>query len=415
MKPKEILLTVGIVIAALTLLSFKAYSQENNYEKLKKALDKNRKKIVLNSPTDVDALIQIASLKEMYMGNRELVKLAEALLIELKDPKLENIYVRIAIEKGSAEATKLLLDLNYDADKLVQAVTMKKSSTAWQAVRAFGETKDPRLVEPIVKHLLKDETIDEQVRGRAAEALGKINNKSAVAPLIESLESDTSRLVRYHSAEALGKIASPEAVDPLIRALKYDKDAIVREHAAFALGEIKDSRVVEQLEFAAKEDKSGKVRSRARNALLDKRAREEQHVRWVATYDKYGRPVSVVLSNMDGKPVAKLEMTYKLGTRGFKSLVDISTGKVIYSDPFDASKKVIEKHDFLCLDDNGDIVRDKEGRPHQVKSFNAKQITRVKYRYQPYNNRLKAGADATIFNCGNCMENTGGLCSYIWK
>ena len=263
MKPKEILLTVGIVIVALTLLSFKAYSQETNFERLKKALDKNRKRIELKSPTDVEALIQIASLKEHYIGNRELVKLAEAVLLELKDPKLEHIYVRIAIEKGSAEATKLLLDLNYDADKLVQAVTMKKSSTAWQAVRAFGKTKDPRLVEPIVKHLLKSQNIDEQVRGRAAEALGNINDKSAVSPLIELLEIDTSRLVRYHAAESLGKIASPDVVDPLIRALKNDKDAIVREHAALALGEIKNSRTIEPLELAAKEDKSGKVRSSA--------------------------------------------------------------------------------------------------------------------------------------------------------
>ena len=61
MKPKEILLTVGIVIVALTLLSFKAYSQETNFERLKKALDKNRKRIELKSPTDVDALIKIAS------------------------------------------------------------------------------------------------------------------------------------------------------------------------------------------------------------------------------------------------------------------------------------------------------------------------------------------------------------------
>jgi len=47
---------------------------------------------------------------------------------------------------------------------------------------------------------------DYEVRGNAAEALGKIGDKRAVEPLIQTLLEDKSAYVRGKAAEALDKL-----------------------------------------------------------------------------------------------------------------------------------------------------------------------------------------------------------------
>jgi len=73
---------------------------------------------------------------------------------------------------------------------------------------------------------------------KAAEALGKIKDPSAVEPLIAALK-DEDPGVRWDAANAPGEIGDTRAVEPLIAALK---DLDVREAAAVALAEIKDTR-----------------------------------------------------------------------------------------------------------------------------------------------------------------------------
>jgi HEAT repeat protein len=57
----------------------------------------------------------------------------------------------------------------------------------------------------------------DDVRERAAEALGRIGDPRAVDPLIESLK-DEDLFVRYFSAKALGETGDPKAIRPLKRA-----------------------------------------------------------------------------------------------------------------------------------------------------------------------------------------------------
>jgi HEAT repeat protein len=91
---------------------------------------------------------------------------------------------------------------------------------------------------------LKDKDIN--VRGDAAEALGKIGDSRAVEPLIEALKD----IVEFIAIESLRKIGEP-AIDPLIKALK-NKDTLIRSGAARALGEIRDKRAIEPLTEAIK-------------------------------------------------------------------------------------------------------------------------------------------------------------------
>ena len=96
------------------------------------------------------------------------------------------------------------------------------------------------------------ETDDLNVKGRAAEALGKIGDTRAVELLIQALKfkSGYDVFVQREVANALGGIGDTRAVEPLIQALEAKDDsyrAYVEHEAIEALGKIGDARAVEPL------------------------------------------------------------------------------------------------------------------------------------------------------------------------
>nr|WP_322710064.1 HEAT repeat domain-containing protein [Nostoc sp. ChiSLP03a]MDZ8211201.1 HEAT repeat domain-containing protein [Nostoc sp. ChiSLP03a] len=82
---------------------------------------------------------------------------------------------------------------------------------------------------------MQDEDYD--VLRRAANALGKIDNKAAVSALIQASLQNKDSLLRWRAVDALalGKIGNEVAVSALIKALQ-DEDSDVQSRAAYALG-----------------------------------------------------------------------------------------------------------------------------------------------------------------------------------
>jgi HEAT repeat protein len=157
-----------------------------------------------------------------------------------------------------------LLPIGYsqaaNTDELIQQLNQDNVITRLHAVKALGETKDARAVEPLIA-VLKDSKCGLQ----AANALAKIGNPS-VPSLVTALKSD-SPVARRNAAMALGKIKDASAVKPLIVALN-DENPIVRRNAAKALGEIHDNSAVEPLTSALNDD-SPIVRRNAALALKE--------------------------------------------------------------------------------------------------------------------------------------------------
>ena len=99
------------------------------------------------------------------------------------------------------------------------------------------------------------------VRYDAAEALGKIGDKRAVAPLCAALK-DSDMRVRDRAAMALGEIGDARAVEPLCAALK-DSYVDVRMSAAAALGYIGGTSAVEALGEIARKGSNKGIRDHA--------------------------------------------------------------------------------------------------------------------------------------------------------
>jgi HEAT repeat protein len=157
-----------------------------------------------------------------------------------------------------------LLPIGYsqaaNTDELIQRLNQDDVIARLHAVKALGEIKDARAVEPL-SAVLKDSKCGLQ----AANALANIGRPS-IPSLVTALKNN-SPIARRNAAMALGKIKDASAVKPLIVALD-DENPIVRRNAAKALGEIRDNSAVEPLTSALKDD-SPIVRRNAALALKE--------------------------------------------------------------------------------------------------------------------------------------------------
>lgn len=144
-----------------------------------------------------------------------------------------------------------------DVKGLIKALSYKDTWIAGEAVKALGQLKDPRAVEPLIAAL--------SVRALCSDAIGAlgiIRDPRAVEPLMKIFLKDEPNGITV--AQALGRLGPP-AVDGLIKALRSEhKD--VRWRAAEALGDIGDPRAIDALTQAGSDEESF-VRSSAAQAL----------------------------------------------------------------------------------------------------------------------------------------------------
>ncbi len=89
---------------------------------------------------------------------------------------------------------------------------------------------------------------DEIVRSTAAGALGRIKSEKAVEPLIHALK-DNHIYVRHVAAWALGEIASEKAINALKQTALTDDDELARGRATEALWKIQRKSKVNVIEF----------------------------------------------------------------------------------------------------------------------------------------------------------------------
>jgi HEAT repeat protein len=103
-------------------------------------------------------------------------------------------------------------------------------------IKAIGEIGSPESTQPVADRLVAE---NEEVRSRAARALGLIGDTRAIRPLADVLRDDESDPVRASAAWALARIGTERALDA---ASEYaeDRSFIVQseaEWAARALGD----------------------------------------------------------------------------------------------------------------------------------------------------------------------------------
>ena len=153
---------------------------------------------------------------------------------------------------------------------LTEALRHKDERVRLLAAEGLGKTNDIAAVPALIE-VLNDRWTSDELRLRAAVALGRIDNSKLdrVMPILIEALDDEDRKMRFRAAMGLGLIGEPAkaAVPALIQALG-DSQAVVRRHAAYALewiGEPAKAAMPALIEALKDEDKS--VRLQAALAL----------------------------------------------------------------------------------------------------------------------------------------------------
>jgi HEAT repeat protein len=156
------------------------------------------------------------------------------------------------VEVGTEQCFRHLIEGLRDPDPRVRRL----------AVCGLAAAGDTRAVEPLAA-VLTDTAEDEEVRCRAAMALGKLGDDGAAPALTKAVRGPDHALHRA-AILALGALG-PVGIDLLAEELRC-AEASDRVRAAIALGETRNLAAIEPL-TARLDDEDPTVRARVREAL----------------------------------------------------------------------------------------------------------------------------------------------------
>ena len=156
---------------------------------------------------------------------------------------------------GNAKAVPALLET-------VQATRREDADVREIALRALARIADPQAVPPLVAALRAAEP---WLAPRVADILAR-HGEAAVPPMMGFLEEGGRHHARAWAANVLGEVRAQRAFPVLVRALG-DLEDEVRAKAAYALGRLGDSRATPYLLDHLQTDPAPFVRARIAGAL----------------------------------------------------------------------------------------------------------------------------------------------------
>ncbi len=162
-------------------------------------------------------------------------------------PRIADILAR----HGDAVVDPLIAVLNDGNDR---------QALSWDA-NVLGEVRAPRAFLSLAR-LLDDP--EDEVRAKAATALGRLGDRRAIGYLLEHLLTDPAPFVRVRIASSLGHLGGPEVIDRLVRSLG-DSAWWVRMRSVEALEHI--GAGAEGPLLVALDDADPEIRKRAAVAL----------------------------------------------------------------------------------------------------------------------------------------------------
>ena len=233
-------------------------------------------------------------------GSPEEFREALGRLRRIGKPGIREAILDKAREGSSPENRKLLIQACDELGITQRYIEDLRTAVSWEkravAAERLGRIGSAGAVSPLLEVIRDVKNEDEDVRGPALRALGRIRDlravpeliralglpeaslppriaeilvlygRDAVPPLIGELRNMESDVRRMWAAEILGWVDDPVAAGSLIEALD-DVSPEVRAKAAGSLGKLKESRAVDRLLEMLLSDPVPFVRTRVSQAL----------------------------------------------------------------------------------------------------------------------------------------------------
>lgn len=229
--------------------------------------------------TDSGTVISnIEDLKVQYRDD-ELINIYNYMLSHAEDPDVLMYLIRCTDMYRDESSLEYLVDIlllknpSFAQDDIKE----KYNNVRVMCAKAIANQKNTNVVSSLL-YCLNNKDEHYRVRLACADALGRIGDRFAVAPLIDVVtdEDEKSVYLRESAVSALGLLGDSRAVDPLVSILEtkqgiLDKFSFLKERAIEALikvGLCDNERVFRALKNSLS-DESSQVRINAIEALMD--------------------------------------------------------------------------------------------------------------------------------------------------
>lgn len=199
----------------------------------------------VNSNKDRDFVIHnIMNLENKY-ESYELVQIYNQLLVTVKDPKILMNVITCADKYRDSSTLGPLVDLLLTKNNINEHMEIDDLiNLRVLCAKAISNHKDTSVVGALL-YCLNNKDEHYKVRLACADALGKIGDRYAVAPLIDLVQDEEEKSVylKESAASALGAIGDMRAIDPLVSILEakqgfLDKFSFLKERVIEALGKL---------------------------------------------------------------------------------------------------------------------------------------------------------------------------------
>ena len=229
--------------------------------------------------TDIEAVISnIENLQEKYQ-EKDLVQIYNYMLRNAQSPEIIMQLIRCVDIYRDPSSLEYLVDilLLKNAANSDNETKEKFNNVRIMCAKAIANQKNTEVVSSLL-YCLNNKDENYRVRLACADALGKIGNKYAVAPLIEVAkdENEKSTYLRESAVTALGMLGDTRAIDPLVSILEtkqgiMDKFTFLKERTIEALSKMgfNDNERVFRALKSSLDDESTQVRINAIEAIMD--------------------------------------------------------------------------------------------------------------------------------------------------
>ena len=269
----------------------------------------------IGTDVDEDVLIDnLINLSDNYT-DEELIQIYNYLMGKLYNPRVLMQLIRLSDKYRDSSSLDVLCNLllkrinlentPYDFDDLTNVRVM--------CAKAIANIKDTSVVGSLL-YCLNNKDENYKVRLACADALGKIGDKYAAAPLIDLIQDEEEKSVylKESAVSALGILGDERAVDPLVSILEakqgfLDKFSFLKERVIEALGKLNtnNSRVIKAFKNSLL-DVSPMIRINAIEAIMNSGEEDASETIKPCLYDdndEVKKNALIALYNLDGKDI----------------------------------------------------------------------------------------------------------------
>ena len=258
-----------------------------------------------------EALRKLAGLEEFY-DSGDVVEVYNYILLNNDDYNLLSGVIKLSDSHKSQSTLSILLDIlllknrqQDDSDELINLRAL--------CAKAISNYKDTSTLGALL-YCLNNKNENYKIRLACADALGRIGDKYAVAPLIDVVKDDEEKSIylKESATFALGLIGDTSAIDPLVAIMDakqgiWDKFSFLKEKIVEALGRLSiNNRKVLHVFKNSLMDDSPMVRINAIEALMNSEYDEAAELIRTALHDsdeEVQRNALIAMYNLIGRDI----------------------------------------------------------------------------------------------------------------